>query len=191
MDSETMQRDEKEIRRKMARARNNLAEKIAVLENEVSGTVEKVKDTVKDIKDFFDIREQVERRPWTMVLGAVGVGCVLGRLLPAAGAAVMSLADMEPGHEFHNGKHAAMESPPESPSWSAQIVGKIQPELEQLKGLALGTAFGIVRDVVTPLLPEQISSQFGGIMDSITEKLGGTPVNIQEEDEEFVGHSAD
>jgi ElaB/YqjD/DUF883 family membrane-anchored ribosome-binding protein len=55
----------------------------------VRSTVEKAKDTVQDtvekVKATFDLRQQVNDHPWTMVGGAVAVGFLIGRQLGGNG----------------------------------------------------------------------------------------------------------
>jgi hypothetical protein len=54
---------------------------------------------------------------------------------------------------------------------------KFEAEIHKLKGLALGTVFGIVRDMITGSAPPQLSSQLAEIIDSATAKLGGQPIH--------------
>ena len=49
-------------------------------------------------------------------------------------------------------------------------------EMSKLKGLALGTLFGLAREFVTNSLPEQMGDQVKSIIDNITENMGGSPL---------------
>ena len=53
---------------------------------------------------------------------------------------------------------------------------KFETEIHKLKGLALGTMLGVVRDMITRSAPPQLSAQLAEIVDSATAKLGGQPI---------------
>src|SRR5260370_34005892 len=88
-----------EIREQMAETRAALVDKIDALEEKVLGTVEtaqatvehtveSVKGTVEDsvaaVKRTFDLKYQVEQRPWLMLGASVLGGYALGRLYPTS-----------------------------------------------------------------------------------------------------------
>jgi hypothetical protein len=50
------------------------------------------------------------------------------------------------------------------------------PELQSLKGLAIGALIGVARDMVTRSLPEQMKTQVADVMNNVTSKLGGEPI---------------
>jgi hypothetical protein len=72
---------------------------------------------------------------------------------------------------------AATFSAAEKPSWLSQLGDTFHGEISQVKGLALGTLFGIVRDIVTKAAPEHMKGQVEDIVNGITVKLGGQPVD--------------
>jgi hypothetical protein len=49
-------------------------------------------------------------------------------------------------------------------------------EIEQLKKVAIGTTMGLVRDLVTDAMPAPVREDVRHILDSVTTKLGGEPV---------------
>jgi hypothetical protein len=49
-------------------------------------------------------------------------------------------------------------------------------EITKLKGLAIGTVLGAVRDLITQSGAEQMNAKVAEVMDSITVKLGGQPI---------------
>jgi len=49
-------------------------------------------------------------------------------------------------------------------------------EITKLKGLALGTMLGVVRDMVTSSAPPQLGPELAEVIDSLTVKLGGKPI---------------
>src|SRR4051794_29513643 len=95
------------IRQQMDETRTALTDKLELLEQQVVGTVqdatsavaetvgtvkqavqdtvqsvkETVHETVESVKETFDLKNQVERRPWMMVAGATALGFLGGYLL--------------------------------------------------------------------------------------------------------------
>jgi hypothetical protein len=63
-----------------------------------------------------------------------------------------------------------------SGDWLSGLTDKMGPELETLKGLALGAAFGLVRDMVARNLPDSLTSEISHLFDDMTERAGGKPV---------------
>ena len=61
-------------------------------------------------------------------------------------------------------------------NWLADLSGSFQEEINQLKELAIGTLFGIVKDVVTKAVPPQLEDQLTQVIDNVTQKLGGQPI---------------
>ena len=47
---------------------------------------------------------------------------------------------------------------------------------QKFKGLALGVALGAVREALTADMPPHLADQVKGIIDAVTEKVGGNPV---------------
>jgi hypothetical protein len=152
----------------------------------VEGTVETVKgsvaDTVESVKDSLDLKRQVEEHPWGMMLGSVAIGFVGGRLLDSLGSpealpppaypAVGGLqaSDIRPADARRNGAGHA------GPSFLSSLATQFAPELTQLKSMAVGAMLGIVRDMVSQSAPPQMSSQLAEVVDNLTVKLGGKPV---------------
>jgi hypothetical protein len=76
--------------------------------------------------------------------------------------------------ELGNGLSAPIA--PTSPGWLAKLGESFEGEITQLKGLAVGTLLGIVRDMVTQSVPPTLERQVEEVIDGITVKLGGHPV---------------
>jgi len=184
--------NEKVIRQHMERTRESLTEKLETLENKLLGsvqeattavreTVSSVKDTmqegVESVKDAVDIPAHVDRHPWLTVGGAVLGGFVLANLLtrekrlPSRAPTMFppKLAD-NTGHENYAPTKADV--PASSPGWLAGF----EPELQHLKGLALGVTLGTVRELLTKEVPPHLADQLRGIIDGITKKVGGEPI---------------
>jgi len=68
-------------------------------------------------------------------------------------------------------------------SWMDELSQTFGPEVQKLKGLAIGAAMGLVRDMVSQSVPDQLRPRVAEVMDGITAKLGGEPVQGQLLDE--------
>ena len=60
-----------------------------------------------------------------------------------------------------------------SSDWLETLGQTFAPELAKLKGLALGTLLGSVRDMVVKASPQPIQQSLAELMDDFTEKIGG------------------
>jgi len=63
------------------------------------------------------------------------------------------------------------------PSWLDEVTRTLAPEMHKLKGLAIGTAMAVLRDLVTQHIPEQLRPRLDEVIDNVTSKLGGDPVH--------------
>jgi ElaB/YqjD/DUF883 family membrane-anchored ribosome-binding protein len=172
----------------------------------VQETVASVKDTVtgtvENMTDAFNLCRHMENHPWLNLGASIGIGYLLGNLLgpkvlprpkarPKArrGAppadAEMHFAAASPAERFALRGEATGPPPehrepqpakPTQPGWLAGIVQKLEPEINRVKGLALGTALGLFRDTVVRSVPEQMRTQVMDIFNSVTTKIGGERV---------------
>jgi ElaB/YqjD/DUF883 family membrane-anchored ribosome-binding protein len=207
------------IRQQMDETRTHLSEKLEALEQRVVNTVheasasvnetigsvkeavhdtvqtvkESVNDTVDTVKDTFDVRRQVEARPWTMMAGATALGFLGGYLLmrsrsaPAERYAATGyhplpsdngagVYDAPPPPPF-TGMTPAAAAPAESGGILAMLSKTFEPELKELKGLAVGAVLGVVRDVVSDTIPPNMEGKVEEIIDGVTTRLGGKPIH--------------
>jgi ElaB/YqjD/DUF883 family membrane-anchored ribosome-binding protein len=154
-----------EIRQQMDETMAGLTGKIGELEHQVSATVRTVKDSVNTVRDTFDVKLHVRRRPWTFLAGATALGFLGGlsssrhRTRRYAGngrSDSTPVAHVEPGeHPFtraSNGtegadltRHRAVAAP----GWLANLGVTFQPEIAELKGIFLGSLLELVRETVT------------------------------------------
>jgi hypothetical protein len=154
------------MRRQMDKTLAGLNDKLGALERQVLGTVRTVKDSVNNVRDTFDVKLQVRRRPWTLLAGATALGFLGGFRSSSRGA----------GHPTQNGKNngapphrAADDEPPRTganngtnaarlsaavPGWGAKWGGRFQPEISALRGVAVGALLELVRDFVTKPAPQ-------------------------------------
>jgi len=202
---ETMENDE-EIQQKMAETRASLADKLETLEQKVVGTVtetttavnetvdvikdsvqetvtavnETVRESVETVKDWFDLPAHVREHPWLMVGGSVAAGFCLGTALGKSAPTYANYSIPNPTlrTEYYGNAGVREEQPvtaksqaPTESAWS-----KWAPEIDKLKGLALGVLFGTVREMITSSVSEQVGGHLKEIIDSATKKVGGEPI---------------
>jgi ElaB/YqjD/DUF883 family membrane-anchored ribosome-binding protein len=179
-------------------ATNAVADTVESVKEAVQDTVEKAKssvqETVEAVKETFDLPRQVRAHPWAMVGGSVALGYVGGCLLERARsrakeryyepAPSLSTLAHRPKSERDGGlanSHApfSREAAPLLADQQGLLSGvgeTFKTELTKLKGLALGTMLGAVRDMVTQRLPPQLAPDLAEVIDNLTVKLGGKPI---------------
>jgi ElaB/YqjD/DUF883 family membrane-anchored ribosome-binding protein len=175
-------------------ATNGVKDTVQAVRDAVEDTVQTVRDTVGDtvdsVKDTFNLSNQLEQRPWLVMAGCVGIGFAAGMLVSAPSARPASAAPPTPtpaappmprrGNGSHRPPAPAM-SPSEPPkaTFADTLTETFGSEINQLKGLAIGTLAGIVRDLVVRAAPEMVRNSLGDIIDDVTNKLGGQPIKGQ------------
>jgi phage-related protein len=180
------------------------------VKDSVQGTVDSVKetmaDTVEGVRQTFDLHRQVDNHPYLMVGGAVVVGFVAGRLLNVAPAArAMGRAAESFGPSVSRFAQSAASNLGTAASavgstaasvggaavttggWMGALESMFGPEIDKVKELAIGTLLGVVRDMAVKAAPETMVPQVREIMDGLTTKLGGKPI----EGPVFETHSSD
>jgi len=177
---------------------------VQTVADSVSGTVESVKDTVSSmgetasdtveaVRQAFNLPEQIRQHPWVWVGGSVVLGFIGGKLLGPRSSHTPESSAFAQGSGYQP-KPAEMPSPPASASngksyngttsdsggqTSSMLGGIMQhfgSEINKLKGLALGTLFGVTRDMVAKSLPESLKEQVSTLFNDFTEKAGGEPI---------------
>lgn len=191
------------IRDRMEETRSSLADKVDALEGKIMGTVEsatssvaetvetvkeKVEETVETVKEAFNLRRHIERHPWLAMGASVATGYFAGSwlLLPSPPEALPpppAPVETRPPREYStNGNHgngrAQVESDPEE-----EEPGFLQTGLELLKGLAVGSVMGLVRDMVTHSAPQSMVEDLTKLVDDVTTRLGGKPLGKKDDEE--------
>jgi ElaB/YqjD/DUF883 family membrane-anchored ribosome-binding protein len=183
-------------------AREAVAETVQTVKDSVQSSVDTVKETVQSsvesVKDTFDIPQQVQRHPWAMFGGSVALGFAAGWALNRAASGGGRCPEPSFGYSpaaYTGGTSRLQEEPraaagftmpappaagappwPSRESWLDQLTQLFNPELQKLKGLAIGSALGVVRDLVAGAIPEHLRPQVSEIIDGINTKLGGERV---------------
>jgi len=163
----------------------------------VSSVKHSVDDTVTSVKDTFSLQHQFDEHPWAMFLGSAFVGYLGGTLLtpPHQGgrtrtySASPSVARTDwtaaPSYQSHGtssspegmqGLQASSSGETPEKGWLGELATTYSSELNKLKGLAIGTALGVVRDMVASSAPPPLVGQLTQLVDDVTTKLGGQPI---------------
>jgi len=164
------------------------------VQNTVQSVTSSVGETVETVKEsvgrFFDVPRHVRHRPWLMFGGSVLVGFLGGRMIlprsrgesttqaptytPSsfAGPAPTYTPPPEPRREARR-PEPREESEPRGESLLGRLAGKFAPQLNHLKGLAIGTLLGTLRDVATKAVPETLRRDVTDTINGFTSDLGG------------------
>lgn len=162
----------------------------------VATVKDSVQETVASIKETFDLCLQVQRHPWALTGASVVVGYLVGCLQnrPTHMAEKMSEASRTPPTRMRpvfanresngNGNHPrgvapeseALPAASAQSHWYSGLADALEPEMAKLKGLAVGTLAGVIRDMITEAAPEQMRSELADIIDHATVKVGGEPI---------------
>lgn len=172
------------MRQQMAKTLAGLNDKFGELEHQVSGTVRTVKDSVNTVRDTFDPKLQVRRRPWTFLAGATALGFLLGSRSsnyraghPARNgrnesASRARVAAHKP-NDGTNGADAARLSAATAPSWLAGLGNTFKPEITALRGVAVGMLVELVREIITKQAPKPMAQSVGDANNVSNGKLEG------------------
>lgn len=192
-------------------ARDAVAETVTSVRDGFRDSVDTVKDTVETsmhaVQDTFDLPAQVDRHPWAMFGGAIAVGFAAGCVLNRTGAnslAGVAVAPVPtplpapsragrpaPVYPHPDEKHVPSGHPAPAGSWADHLARMFAPEFEKLKSLAVGTLMGMVREMVSEPLPDQMRPQAKEILNDITTKLGGEVMSREAVEPLLPHHRAD
>jgi len=180
---------EQQVKDTVQNATEAVNESVATVKDAVEDTVGTVKvavhETVDSVKGAFDLPQQVEKHPWPMFLGAAVVGFLGGRLLyrlsspppppvyvPPSYSPISSMAPM-PGL----GSDIPSTAPSAAPKRGLleELAETYHDELDKVKGLAIATVGGLVREMLIQSAPPPMAEQIKEVVDSVTTKLGGHP----------------
>jgi ElaB/YqjD/DUF883 family membrane-anchored ribosome-binding protein len=190
------------IRRRMARTRQSLQQKLDALEDRTLGAVQKTTDAVVDVAEtvgetvesakeavaetvekterFFDLSRHAKKHPWAVMGGAVAAGFAASVLLSRA-----TQGTPAPPRRRDSDDHPRTERTPErreQPSWLSNVVQMFTPQLEGLKDLAIGASVAVLRDMALQAVPKEWSHELGDVFNGLTERLGGKPLPVEQED---------
>jgi len=169
----------------------------------VQDTVETVRGTVREtvdsVKETFDIRRYFEQYPWAAFGSAVGVGFASKVLLSSGRDSAASHRIGEMHSHGQPATHAAPATVQASHNGGQRVrsaagmangvAKKFGGELEKLQGVAVGAAFGLLRDWIGRSAPHEVGAKLGEVIDDVTRRLGGEPFheNLLDSISGFVG----
>jgi len=175
-------------------------ETVGAIKESVQDTVTTVNETVKEsvetVKDWFDISGHVREHPWAMVGGSVAVGYCLGAMIGKAQASAAYVPMPSASYRTENYSNGGYReetprpaatpaaAPAPTPSSVKSMLSTWGPEIDKLKGLALGVLFGTVREMIATSVSQSVSGHVGeqlkDVFDSVTKKMGGEPIPSSE-----------
>jgi len=160
-------------------ARDVVHETVSTVKSAVTSTGDMVKSSVASVKESFDLPLQIQRHPWAAVGTAVAAGFVVGSLMESSRTASHSTSDGK-DHSYAKPAMSSFASEPAKSSEASHSHGNISSavvkHLEPLKGLAIGAAMSVVRNLVAKGLHEDWSKPVFEAIDEITKELGGRPM---------------
>jgi ElaB/YqjD/DUF883 family membrane-anchored ribosome-binding protein len=156
-----------------------VTETVAAVTDKVESTVNTVTDTVSDsvesVKQAFDITGYVEQYPWLSIGAAAAAGYALGCLMESGRGWTGPS-----GYQATGGTSFAGETARAEPAYQAgrgpSFLDALAPVIDKFKGLAIGTAIGLIGDTVVKNLPDNLRSEVSNLIDETTRNLGGTVV---------------
>lgn len=177
-------------------------ETVSAVKDTVSDTVGTVKETMVDtvctVKEALDVRGYVDQYPWASFGAAVAAGFVGGVMIENGQRARRRIGELHshgevpisqgrrdvnghqyrPAEEFTPAARTASYAaePVRHESWLHQLTKQFAPEIERLKGLAVGALGSLVRDVVSQAAPGPVGERLTPVIEDMTRKLGGEPI---------------
>jgi len=86
-----------------------------------------------------------------------------------SGEHISGWSESRPQGDGQQDRRRQRQQPHEESPWA--------PAVNKLKELAIGTMFGVLREVVSKSIPEAISGQVGEVIDGLTDSLGGKKIS--------------
>jgi ElaB/YqjD/DUF883 family membrane-anchored ribosome-binding protein len=189
-----------EMREEIDCTRSDLADKLEALEDRVMGSVQSAQETVEDsiqiardtvatVKRTFDIKHHVEQYPWAMMGGSFVAGLALSTLFQRRGSVQSADRQGRNGtasstrpalhtEQHGDGRFATAAPPPQfhsAPPSRTGFLDMFHDDIAKVKGMALAYVMGLARDALRDYVP-RLAPQINAVMDSVTTKLGGEPV---------------
>lgn len=143
------------IRAKIDETLSGLTHKLTSLEHQVVGTV---RSSMNTVRDSVDIKLQVRQRPWTIVAGASLLG-FLGGFHAWRSSKEPRQSSSQPAAPASDD---AARTEAAGPSWMNTLSNSIQPELAQLKGVAVSILIQFAREIIASRASDPVDGQEPG-----------------------------
>jgi hypothetical protein len=179
---------EHKVRETMTDAKSAISDTVESVKHAVDSTIcaveESVHGAVVSVKDSLDIGRQVDRHPWAMLAGAVTAGFVTARLLDKQTTRpIVSHPALAYSPPNGNGRHGDSASAPdtawrseERPGLLSELGDRFAPEIDQLKGLSIGSLMSLAREFIKDSMAPALAPELERVIDDVTSKLGGKPI---------------
>jgi len=168
-----------------------VSETVEAVKETVENVTSSVQDTVQSVEETFNLRRQTERHPWIVFGGSVAVGTLLAQLLGRSSnrsAQAETWTERERSYprpetrpsEERSGNRSADYSSPPAPPAEARAAGTrswFWEEAGRLKGLAVGTLMGVVRDLAARSVSGELGQRLAQEVDKLTSSLGGEVIH--------------
>ena len=141
---------------------------------------EKVEETMQSVVSAFDLRHHAERHPWLVLGVAATSGCLIGAIMSRRS----SRHHEAPSRSKHHAKGSNGASHSSDWSGTRRMKEKEQPakqslfaeEIRTLKGLAISSLLGFVRDLAKRAVPGTIGDRIAEEVDTLTTRMGAQPL---------------
>jgi len=165
--------------------RDTLNSTVFNVRDSVNSTVGTVRETVEDamcsLKEALNLEHQTQAHPWIMLGGSMAAGYVVGCMLPEPGRKHERATLSHPAYTHQTGEASAWRQPqdsaPAQPGIMSGLMKQFGPEIDKVKGLAIGAALGLVRDLLKQQVPQNFAANVDELINNVTTKLGGEPVH--------------
>lgn len=165
---------------------NRVVETIESTKAAVCDTVATVTGAVASIKEATNVSHQVEKHPWVMFAGAAGLGYVGGMLIDAASGPASPRSSVPPMNGAGPADRAGVSSPAgerffaneshAAPGFLGKLGDVLGPQAEVLREIAIGTLFGLARDLVRDVVSKPLEQPVDNFFNGAARNFGGRPV---------------
>jgi ElaB/YqjD/DUF883 family membrane-anchored ribosome-binding protein len=184
---DTVQETTSAVTDTVTNVRDSVESTVASVKDSVQDTMTTVKDTMHDgvesVRDFMDVPAQTRRHPWMMLGGSLFVGYVLGNMLTEKGYSQPRRLTPPPtarslysSSGSNGGSNGGTREKSTVTGTMANWLSAFEPEINKLKGLAVGAALGTVREMISSNVPPALGQHLKEIIDDVTKKMGGEPI---------------
>jgi len=158
------------------------ADIVSNVKDTVHEVTEKVEETVQSVASAFNLRRHTERHPWVVFSLSATAGCILGSFL--GGSSRRRAQEQEDSsHARHKhgkggGNGSSRQSEPEKRTrGEGKQESWFEEPLRHLKGLAISTLMGAIRDLSTRAASGALGKRIAEEVDSLTTRLGAEPIH--------------
>jgi len=169
------------VQETVATAKETVHEGVDAVHETMATVKETMQESIESIKECVDLKAQMQQHPWAILGGSVFAGYLLGSLVSNKSTPNFLGMQQQPdrgtfaGANWGNIPQPPKEAPP-PPSALSGWLSSFGPELDKLKGLAVGAALGTVREMITGHVPPTMAGHLKTIIDDMTKKIGGDPL---------------